>query len=605
MANSNTIKKILKKLPFQIENTFAILSLILIALIPTAESIARVFKTGVLSSADYIKHLVLWVTFFGGMITSRENRHLALSAGIEHIKYPYKRWIESFTACIASGLSATLAWSSFSFIRVGFDQSRSVGFLPIQWVMIVMPLGFAFMALRFITHAPQGRIPKLIAASGIGFAALIGFVIPDMVSFLIIPFSILLFIAALLGTPIFIVLGGYAVFLFLHSGGSLEVIPNEAYSMLTGKHIPAIPLFTLAGFILSESKAGERLVRLFRVTFGWLPGGLAIATIVICTFFTALTGASGVTILALGGLLSYILLQNKYRKDFTLGLLTVNGIGTLFPPSLPLIMYGVVAQINIKNMFLCSVLPGSLMVLALVIFVVFTSHKEKIERIPFDRNELIPSVFESLWEILIPFVIIFFYFKGLTTLVETGAITVLYVLIVEVVIKKDIAIKRLSDVFLKSIPIMGGVLIILAVAKGLSYFIVDAEVPMQLTEWMQRYIRSKYLFLLILNIVLLVTGCLMDVFSAIMVLVPLIIPLGEAYGIHPVHLGIIFLANLEVGYLTPPVGINLFLASFRFNEPLVQIYKYVVPFLIVMLASVLMITYIPWVSTVLLNVFKF
>ncbi len=604
MANKN-IKNILLNTPTRIENAFAILSLILIALFPTLEAIARLFGTGIHSSSVYIKHLVIWITFAGGMITSRENKHLALSAGIDLIKEPYKQWIESFTACIATAITASLAWSSFSFLQIGYDPHQTVGMFPIKAVMIIMPVGFAIITLRCIIHAPPGIASKIIAASGIGVAALFGFVLIDYFSIFIVPLSILLLIAAILGMPIFIVLGGYAIFLFLNSGGSIEVIPNEAYTMLTGKQIPAIPLFTLAGFILSESKAGERLVRLFRVFFGWLPGGLAIATIIIMTFFTALTGASGVTILALGGLLSFILLQNKYRKDFTTGLLTVNGIGTMFPPSLPLIMYGVVAQISIKKMFAGSILPGSLMVLALVIFVIVTSKKEKIKRIPFNKKELFPSIFESFWEILIPIVILFFFFKGITTLVETGAITVIYVLVVEIFIKRDIKLRELPAVFLKSIPIVGGVLIILSVAKGLSYYIVDAEIPMQLTEWMQSHIHSKYLFLLILNVVLLITGCLMDVFSAIMVVVPLIIPLGNAYGIDPVHLGIIFLANLEVGYLTPPVGINLFLASYRFNEPLVKIYRAVVPFLIVMLISVLVITYVPWVTTVLLNVFNF
>jgi len=592
-------------IPLFIENNLAALSLILLALFPTAESIARCFKTGVHASSTYVEHLVIWITFLGGMITSRENRHLSLSAGIDLIHEPYKRWIESFTACIATAITASFTWSSFLFVQIGFDSSQRVGILPIKAVMIVMPIGFAVMTIRCITHAPKGLVPKIIALSGVGIAALFGFVLGEHLSALIWPSALIIIVASILGTPIFIVLGGIAALLFMNSGGTITVIPNEAYSMLTSPQIPAIPLFTFAGFILSESKAGERLVRLFRVFFGWLPGGLAIATILICTFFTALTGASGVTILALGGLLSFILIQNKYRKDFTLGLLTVNGIGTLFPPSLPLIMYGVVAQINIKKMFVGGILPGSIMVLALVIFVIITSKKEKIERIPLDVKEMLPSIRESIWEVLIPFIILIFYFKGYTTLVETGAITVIYILIIEVLINRDIKIKELPGVFVKSIPIIGGVLIILAVAKGLSYFIVDAEIPMQLTAWMQKYIQSKYLFLLILNVILLITGCFMDVFSAIMVLVPLLIPLGEAYGIHPVHLGIIFLANLEVGYLTPPVGINLFLASYRFNEPLVAIYKYVIPFFIVMLASVLMITYLPWVTTVLLGIIKF
>jgi tripartite ATP-independent transporter DctM subunit len=552
-----------------------------------------------------VQHLVIWITFAGAMITSRENRHLSLSAWIDLLKNPRKKWIQSLTSCIATAITTGLTWSSFSFVQVGFEDSQHVGIFPIRILMLIMPAGFAFMTLRFIFHVPKGVLFYCISLSGIGIAALFGFVLHDFMSVLIWPCSIVLFAAALFGAPIFTILGGYAILLFINSGGTTVVIPNEAYTMLTSPAIPAIPLFTLAGFILSESKAGDRLVQLFRVYFGWLPGGLAIATILICTFFTALTGASGVTILALGGLLSFILLENKYKSSFTTGLLTVNGIGTLFPPSLPLIMYGVVAHINIKKMFVGGLLPGTLMILALVIYVIVTAKKENITSTPLNIHELFPAVKGCIGEILLPFVIILFYFKGITTLVETGAITVVYVLLITTVFNRDIAFKELPTVFLKSIPIIGGVLIILAVAKGLSYFIVDAEVPMILTEWMQKFIRSKYLFLLILNIILLITGCFMDVFSAIMVLVPLIIPLGEAYDVHPVHLGIIFLANLEVGYLTPPIGLNLFLSSFRFNKPLVKIYKYIIPFLVVMILSVLVITYIPWVTTVLPGVFGF
>lgn len=587
------------------ENCWAVISLLLIALFPVVEVVLRIFKTGIHSSSEYVKHLVIWITFLGAMISSRERRHLSLSACIELVRQPYKDWIESLTAALATTISLCLAWGSFSFVGIGFTPGQKVGIIPLQILMYVMPLGFMVIALRFILQAPKGWLFKLIAASGIGFAPLLGFIVNDSISVLIWPLALFLFIAALLGTPIFIILGGYAMLLFTNSGGTIFVIANEAYTMLTGPAIPALPLFTLAGFILSESKAGERLVDLFRVFFGWLPGGLALATILICTFFTALTGASGVTILALGGLLLYILMNNGYQKKFTIGLLTVNGIGTLFPPSLPLIMYGVVAQINIKKIFVGGLLPGSFMILTLFIYVIIRAKNAKVKTGTFVLKDALRTMKKCVWELLLPFLIILLFFNGITTLVETGAVTVLYVILITVVFNRDIALKELPQVIIKSVPIIGGVLIILAVAKGLSYYIVDAEIPILLTEWMQQFIHSKYLFLLLLNIVLLITGCFMDVFSAIMVLVPLLIPLGEAYDIHPVHLGIIFLANLEVGYLTPPVGINLFLSSFRFNEPLVKIYRSIIPFLIVMILSVLCITYIPWLSTALLGFFNF
>jgi tripartite ATP-independent transporter DctM subunit len=327
---------------------------------------------------------------------------------------------------------------------------------------------------------------------------------------------------------------------------------------------------------------------------------------IVCAFFTTFTGASGVTILALGGLLSYILIKSNYPKPFSIGLLTASGsIGLLFPPSLPIILYGVIAHINIKKMFVGGIIPGTLMVMTVAIIGIISAKKNKVERSQFSVKESLKALKNSIWEIALPFIILILFFKGITTLVETGAVAVIYAIITQVFIHKDIPLKELHKVFLKCIPMIGGVLVILAVAKGLSYFIVDAEIPMLLTQWCQDHIQSKYIFLIALNIALLITGCFMDIFSAIIVVVPLIIPLGEAFGVHPVHLGIIFLANLELGYLTPPVGINLFLSAFRFNEPLVKIYKHVIPFLLTLLISVLLITYIPWMSTVLLTVFKF
>ena len=326
--------------------------------------------------------------------------------------------------------------------------------------------------------------------------------------------------------------------------------------------------------------------------------------ILVCAFFTTFTGASGVTILALGALLSYVLLKGKYKGKFTLGLLTASGsIGLLFPPSLPIIIYGVSAQVSIKDMFLGGILPGLIMVMALVVFGIIYAVKNNADREPFQFKEALSAVKGSIWEVLFPIIILLSYFGGLTTLVESAAIAVVYVIIVEVFINRDLKIRDLPSIFLKSIPIIGGVLTILALAKGFSYFIVDAEIPMQLTAWVQENISSKYVFLFVLNIGLLITGCFMDIFSAIMVVVPLILPLGKIFGIHPVHLGIIFLANMELGYITPPVGLNLFLASYRFNEPMGKICRNVIPFFLIQLGILLLITYIPFFSTALLNLF--
>ena len=316
---------------FSLENGIAGLSIILLALIPFAEIIVRtVFKTGIPAASEYTFHLVIWITFFGGMITSREGRHLSLSFGIDHIKDPWNGRLRAATAFITTMVVWALFISSLSLVLIGFDPEKRIGIIPIRLAVIPLPLGYAFMAIRSFLIGPKNRNGRIIGALGILAGTFIGYsslynslyaLFPSLPSLfdslldfwylvspkLVWPGSLLILIGALFGVPLFAVLGGLAYFLFIGSFGALEVIPNEAYTMLTGNTIPAIPLFTLAGFILSESKAGERLVRFFKALFGWMPGGLAIMAVLVCTFFTTFTGASGVTILALGGLLSYVL----------------------------------------------------------------------------------------------------------------------------------------------------------------------------------------------------------------------------------------------------------------------------------------------------------
>ncbi len=611
----------------KIEDYLIFIGLFLLALLPAVEVILRkFFTTGIPSSSEYILHTVLWIAFVGGMITSRENRHLSLSLGLDKAKPPIHAIASTFVAFIGASITTALAWSSCSFILIGFDADKHIGFIPVKIVTAIMAVGYAVMALRCVITLKGGTIRRLIASSGFivgtffGFSSLanvaglidmnmagalegfLGFWF-DAMSVIAIPAIILLIVSAFVGAPIFTVLGGIAYLLFAKAGGALEVVPNEAYVMLTSDTIPAIPLFTFAGFILSESKAGERLVRLFRALFGWLPGGLVIMSVMVCAFFTTFTGASGVTIVALGGLLFIILTdQKRYKENFATGILTASGsIGLLFPPSLPIILYGVVAGISIKDMFIGGVLPGVVMMLVLFLVGIVSAIRNKSERVPFRIREALSSIKGSIWEIFLPFIIILGYFLGILTIVETGAVTVLYAIIIEVFINKDLKLSDLPKVALKCVPIIGGVLVILAVSRGLSYYIIDAEVATRLTDWVAMNIQSKFLFLLLLNLALLVTGCLMDIFSAITVVVPLIVPLGTLFGIHPVHLGIIFLANLELGYITPPVGLNLFIASYRFNKPLSSIYRNSMPFFFILLAAVLLITYIPWISTAFLG----
>ena len=607
------------------EDILAFVAVILLALFPFMEIIARkFFKTSVPHAYTYTHHLVLVLTFIGGMITSREKKHLSLSLTL-NMEESIKERIHVGNMILASMMTTAFFWSALSFTFTGFDPTKKIGIFPIRLIGLVMVIGYAVMAIRFITGVPKKGLHRMIAAAGLLLGTLVALEpiakilatffeeFPPFIDsllefanwlngFIALPVIILLIIGAVFGAPLFVVLGGIAFMLFARIGEPLAIIPNEAYSMLISHSIPAIPLFTVAGFLLSESKAGERLVRFFKAVFSWFPGGLAIMTILVCAFFTTFTGASGVTILALGALLSYVLINGKYKRRFSLGLLTASGsVGLLFPPSLPIIIYGVIAGVSIKDMFIGGIIPGFVMVAALVIFSIIYASKHKTERQPFNLKEAFSSIGGAIGEILLPIVIILSYFGGLTTLEESAALAVIYALIVEVFIHRDLKIKDLPGVIAKCIPIIGGVLMILSLAKGLSYYIVDAEVPMRLTEWVQASISSKYVFLLLLNIGLLITGCLMDIFSAIMVVVPLIIPLGSIFGIHPVHLGIIFLANMELGYMTPPVGLNLFLASYRFNEPMGKLYKDVLPFFFIQLAAVLLITYLPFLTTGLLS----
>ncbi len=613
------------------ENSLAVVALGLLVLLPFVEIFARFIPKlgGIPDSTVLIPHAVVWVTFLAGMLTSRSKDHLSLTIIHGIIKEPWKTIVDSVNAFLGTAISTAFTISSLSMVLTGLDPVEKIGPFPVRLATIIIPIGYAVMAFRFIFWNKNNIKVKIIASIGLFLGIVLA--IPPLVNLIVllnpdfpfwiydvsnyfyeiaplftVPLIVLLIFGGLIGTPIFILLGGIAYILFTGTWGALEVLSLEAYTLLKGEHLPAIPLFTFAGFILSESNSGKRLVNFFRAWFGWLPGGLVIMAVLVCAFFTTFTGASGVTILALGGILSVILVESGgFSKKFTTGLLTSSGsIGLLFPPSLTIILYGVMAKISIKDMYVGGLIPGIIMVLALIFMGIRQAVKKKIKPVPFNLNEGIATGKESLGELLLPAIILIGFFSGLTSIVETGAVAAVYSIILVVFIKKDMRFRDLKKVVLKCLPIIGGVLVILAMAKGLNYFIIDAEIPMKLTAFVETHISSKYVFLILLNLILLITGSLMDIFSAIMVVGPLILPLGQIYGIDPVHLGIIFLANLELGYLTPPVGMNLFLASYRFETPLTKVYKTVIPFLLLLLVMVLLITYVPWLSTGLLSIIR-
>lgn len=423
-------------------------------------------------------------------------------------------------------------------------------------------------------------------------------------------FTILLFvILAFLGAPLFSIIGSIALLLFHQADIDTSAVIVELYRLASAPTLIAIPLFTFAGYILAESKTPRRLVALSQAFFGWIRGGLAVVALVSCAIFTAFTGASGVTIIALGGLLFPILLQEKYSEKFSLGLLTTSGsLGLLFPPSLPLILYAMVASnsrtaggtvpdVSIDKLFAAGLLPGILLIVILAVYSIRQGARGDVPKIPFSWGNVRSAVRDAIWEIPLPFLVIGGIYGGLFTATEAAAVTAFYVLVVEVFIYRDL--KLFSDIpriMQESMVLVGAILVILGCAMGLTNYLIDEEVPMKLFALIQQFISSRAAFLILLNIFLLVVGMMMDIFSAIIVVVPLIIPIATAYEVDPIHLGIIFLTNLEIGYLTPPVGLNLFISSFRFEKPISTVVRATLPFIGILLVALLIITYVPELS---------
>ncbi len=416
-----------------------------------------------------------------------------------------------------------------------------------------------------------------------------------------------LLLLALFGTSLFVIISAIALIAFYFAGIDSTAVIIELYRLASQPVLLAIPLFTFAGYLLAESNTPKRLFNLSRALLGWLPGGLAIVTLVSCAIFTAFTGASGVTIVALGGLLFPLLIQENYSEKFSLGILTASGnLGLLFPPSLPIILYGLVSETSIDKLFLAGIIPGALMVILLsvysIVYIKKTSHGLKKTKV--SLKEFLKTAREAIWEIPLPIIILGGIYTGFFTATEAAAVTAFYVLFIEVVIYKDISIKKgLPAVIKESMVMVGGILVILSAALGLANYLIDAEIPMRILEGMKGVISTKIEFLLVLNIFLLIVGAMMDIFSAIMVVAPLIIPIATNFGVDPVHLGIIFLANLGIGYSTPPVGMNLFIASFRFEQPIIKLYRATIPFLVILLIALILITYIPELSLWLVGVF--
>ena len=555
------------------------------------------------ASQEIVQHMTLWIAFMGAVLAARSNRLLAV------VREPVFNQSSEFNIghflvhAVSVGVVFLLAVSYLKMIQIGIQYPAFVApFITVWFAQSIIPVGLFLIWYHMIMTSSSRFNYRLLLV-------FFSFLITIIFYYWQFPFSneILLTFKVLatltlvaFGLPIFVVLATLSILFFLSEPTDwatnfdlMATISDSAYRIVVSPTLAAIPIFTLAGYLLAESNISRRLLDFFKTSLGWLPGSTVLIVVLLCAFFTALTGGSGVTILALGAILYPILVEDGYSEVFSLGLITTAGsLGLLFPPSLPAIIYSVTAGINPIDLFKQGFLPALFLLLVVVLYGFYHRPNEQ-KKIKFSLKNSMKALSVAKWEIVIPILIILGLFSGFATLVECAALLVVYVLFIELYIYKDINLKDIPKIVIDCATLVGGVLIILGFAMGFTGYLVDAQIPLKILHFVQQGIESKIIFLLALNILLLVAGCIMDVFSAIIVIVPLIAPLAAYFGIDPIHLAIIFIANLELGYITPPVGMNLFLSSYRFNKDMPTVYKATMPYFFIRLIGVLVITYIP------------
>src|SRR5260221_2712944 len=602
---------------------WALVAIVLaMVILPTLEAAVRRLTGGsVPGAAVYTEHLTLWVGFIGALLATATGHHLALST-VDLLPKGLRDYARAFGSAVATLVSAVLAYASLDMLLL--DRTRVdtlAGGVPEWWFELIMPVGFAVMAIRSARMAPTRRArivcAVLIAAAlPLVIARLVpgaGHSLPDgptllrgHTALLAWPGSILLLAAFLLGAPVFIVMAGFALLLFFLAGTPIASVPAETFRLVNNPTMPAIPLLTVAGYLLAESQASKRFVRAAQALFGWMPGGLALVAVFTCAIFTTFTGASGVTILALGGIIFPALVAQGYPEGFSLGLVTASGsLGLLFFPSLPVLLYAVLAQVSINNLYIGGFVPGVFMVLLVTAYGIFAGVRPKVPRPKFEAREAGRALWDAKWDLGLPILIGTAFLSGFATIVESAALGAAYAIIAELAVHRDVHPKRdLPRVLVHASTLVGTVVLLLGVALGMTSYFVDAEIPTLLLSWVQSHIHSQWVFLLALNVMLLVLGSVLEIYSAIVVLAPLIAPLGIAFGVEPIHLGVVFLANLELGFLFPPMGLNLFLAASRFQKPLPTLYREAFPFLLIRGVGVLLITYVPAITTGVVTLIK-
>jgi C4-dicarboxylate transporter DctM subunit len=591
----------------KIENYLLALIFSLAITLPLIEIILRAtLKVGIVGVTSIVQHLILAVGMLGAAIAARDERLLTLA---------FSNFIRGRLGVLARVLnrlvSATVSILLLMTAVVFTIAERKSGMawvygIPVWIAELPLSFGFSLIAWRLIRQTSNSLARKI--AAGI-FSLTLAAGIEQLTIYpsnWTTPTLFLLFGATLLGAPIFAAIGGSAFFLLTSNGVPAAAIAVDHYGLAMNSSLPAIPMFTLAGFLLAQSSAPQRLVNLFNAIFGRIPGGPAIVTVLACTFFTSFTGASGVTVLALGGLVMPLLESTGYSMRPALGLVTSAGLpGTLLMPALPLILYAIVADIGIHDMFIGGILPTLLMVILISVWGITQQQSGKATNSGGGEPRILKSLWEAKWELSVPLIPMTALLSGRATPMETAALTACYVLLITVAIRKDLnLLTDVPAVITECGLIVGGILLIMGLALGLTDFFVDAQIPDRIVEWVTHLVQSKYLFLLAVNFSLLAAGSLIEIYPAILVLAPIVSHVGKAFNINPVHLGMIFLSNMELGYLTPLVGLNLFFAAYRFDKPVLEVFRAVLPLFIVLAFGVLMITYLPWLSTGLLMYFK-
>jgi tripartite ATP-independent transporter DctM subunit len=589
------------------ENWTITLALTIMMILPLAEIVARkLFGTSIRGSTTYVQHMTLIVGMLGGAIAAREDRLLRIAIFDTILKGRIREITHLTHSIVAAAITVFLTVAAVQFLSFEREFPKAISYGIEEWMLkVFLPIGFGLVAIRLLWYASEKWLGRAIAFGLMTALVILALYPPMPPENMVWPGLAILLVATLLGGPLFAALGGAALILFWGEYIPIASVAIDHNQLVTNSTLPAVPLFTLAGYFLAEGGTSRRLVRLFQELVGNIRGGPAILVTMVCAFFTSFTGASGVTILALGGLLLPVLIKARYSERTALGLLTGTGsIGLLFFPCLPVFLYAIIAEIDIRKMFLGALIPGILLIVMTAAFGISRAPKDARVGSEFSWKRLLKTAWEAKWELMVPVVAFAGLFSGLATPVETAALTAFYAFVIETFIYRDLRLWRDTPRIMTECGLLvGGVLLILGVALGFTNYLVTAEIPSLAADWVAETIHSPWLFLLLLNLLLIAVGALMDIYSAILIVVPLIIPMSAAFNIDPIHLGVIFLANAELGYLTPPVGVNLFISSLRFNKPITTVFRSAIPMIIVFLIAVLLITYVPALSTTLPGLF--